>query len=150
MQEELTPKQIAKMSEAVAEYIGWEKYIGTEEEELFYKECYPALPEYVKAYKVPLGFPNKYEHTTPIHFLYKNTNYVPMQIERICLAKMKFHTSWDWIHEVWENIQLEKLDEYREFNDLIYSIEEAILHDKNIVAFANIYHVIVFINQLKK
>jgi hypothetical protein len=105
MQTELTPEQIAQMSEVIAEYMGWKKFNG--------KLC--------------------------------NIWYKVRESNRTVFT-MKYHTSWDWIHEVWEKIKVE----LPITNNEIGLAAGSILYGNKIEAFEALYNAIVFINNLNQ
>ena len=51
---------------------------------------------------MPINFPFEYLHPKVIHVLYNNPQDVPIQTERICLAKLKFHSDANWQFEALE------------------------------------------------
>lgn len=61
--------------------------------------------------------------------------------------ELKYHSSWDWIHEVWEKVSSEEIDG---MNQHWYQIELSICGNEKDEAFWALHRAIVFINQNKK
>jgi hypothetical protein len=98
----MTQEQILEYNKMCADFLGLKKKVHNEKEKEWYLTCYPTLPEHREAYNLPLNFPSKYEHPNVIFALYDN---LPVQNERVCVAKLKFHSDWNWIMEVVEAIE---------------------------------------------
>lgn len=101
----MTQKEILDYNKRCTEVLKLETYTYSEEEIKFYNECHPDSPEYVEAYKIPLNFPFEYVHPAVVHIFYNNPDDVPVQTERVALAKLKFHSDWNWIMKVIEAIE---------------------------------------------
>ncbi|CAB4131406.1 hypothetical protein UFOVP129_85 [uncultured Caudovirales phage] len=123
MQKELTPTEIASMSEVLA------KYMGVTVERLY--------PE------------NKKEGQSGLHFTFPKDMKLPYSlIYRNCsMESIRYHSSWDWIHEVWEKVSSEEVDG---MNQYWYQIELAICGNDIQEAFWALHRAITFINNLKQ
>lgn len=135
MQEtQLTPSEIASMSEVMAVYMGAD------------------MPSYIK---------NSNGKIVQCILVYKGQRVRFIWIGNECSMYneysngFEFHTSWDWLHEVWEKVR----EEETLFNDknIWYLFGE---HKSNVVqfmeennileAFKSLFDCITFINQLKE
>ena len=101
----MTQEEILQYNKMCADFLGLKKKVHNEKEKEWYLTCYPTLPEHREAYNLPLNFPSKYEHPNVIFSFYDNPKNVPVQNERVCVAKLKFHSDWNWIMEVVEAIE---------------------------------------------
>ena len=102
---ELTPDQIASMSEVIAEYMGYEVKI------------------------------------------INNAICVKLICWQTIISWAKYHSSWDWLHEVWEKVREEKVIINSEMEGEIYS---SFMSGNKLQAFEAVFNAIQFINQLKQ
>jgi predicted DNA-binding transcriptional regulator AlpA len=123
MQKELTQQQISSMSEVVAKYMG---------------------VEVTQAY-------SKTKDQCGLHFTFPKEVKLPDSlIYRSCsIIEIRYHSSWDWIHEVWEKIKLENICT-KEFSTHLDEIVQKIINGTKIEAFTALFNVVEFINEIKK
>ena len=113
---ELTPTEIATMSEVVAKYMG------------------------AKITNYSCGV-----NDACFDSFFKEKLYT-----QIPLNRLDYHSSWDWIHEVWEKVLSEKgyagtkLDIFKSYITL------GLIRSNGLQAFTALYNAIEFINQLKQ
>jgi hypothetical protein len=88
-----------------AEFLEFTEHIPNEERRKWNDECYPDLPYYRLEYNVPIQFGHDYITPTVLHVLYNDADKIPRLTEKIAVAKMKFHSDWNWIMEVVEKIE---------------------------------------------
>jgi hypothetical protein len=87
-----------------AEFLGFTEHIPDEKRREWNNACYPDLPYYRLEYNVPIQFGYDYVTPTVLHVLYNNADKIPRLTEKIAVAKMKFHSDWNWIMEVVDTI----------------------------------------------
>ena len=64
---------------------------------------------------------------------------------------MKYHSSWDWLHEVWEKVSSEDFGKFTNNRHTFISLcTQSIIQNNKLETFEALYEVIVFINQLKQ
>jgi len=83
-----------------AEFLGFTEHIPNEERRKWNDECYPDLPYYRLEYNVPIQFGHDYITPTVLHALYNDADKIPRLTEKIAVAKMKFHSDWNWTMEL--------------------------------------------------
>ena len=87
-----------------ADFLELTEHIPNEERRKWNDKCYPDLPYYRLEYNVPIQFGHDYVTPTVLHVLYYDADKIPRPTEKIAVAKMKFHSDWNWIIQVYHKI----------------------------------------------
>jgi len=65
------------------------------------------------------------------------------------VSEYKYHSSWDWLHEVWEKVR-EEIIYIREADEYYLECSYQISEGTPLEALTALYTAIIFINQLKE
>jgi hypothetical protein len=139
MQKELTPAEIASMSEVVAKYMGY-KYKSIAD--IDNSDCGGIYDRCKVFAKIPIeidAYPNSDQY-------YIKTGWHQLANENGGYLINPDFIKWDWIHEVWEKVR----GKLPITNHEIGLAAGAILYGTPLEAFTALYHAIEFINNLKQ
>lgn len=113
-------KEIIEGNKLIAEFMGHKMHLDSERERVFYLESYPTLPHHREGFDIPLGIYShgKYTESNWIDAMTKNKKVLT---ERISIANLKYHSSWNWLMPVVEKIsKLETPNDKYENGERIY------------------------------
>ena len=161
MGNDLTPTEIASMSEVVAKYMGLEKFEAKQ-------ACHTLYGSFDFFYDEPdcvyvKGASDEFRK----HLILSNPEQVGLRYDFKLFEDyhyascLKYPSSWDWIHEVWEKVKNEsfilrnalKINDYtlhHKFEQLKETIKYKLFNDTPLEAFTALYNAIEFINNLKQ
>ena len=155
MGNDLTPTEIASMSEVVAKYMGLEKFEAKQ-------ACHTLYGSFDFFYDEPdcvyvKGASDEFRK----HLILSNPEQVVLRYDFKLFEDyhyascLKYHYSWDWIHEVWEKMSEDdtryKLSKILcKSSILINVVKTSLVYGTPLEAFTALYNAITFINNLKQ